>query len=103
MREFIGRPIAPTGAELFTPATGSEPPLPRAFLWDGRTLVVTAVLRKWRSSRTDRGDLYLKRHWFELQTECGLKAEVYYDRESRRGRPKWWLYAVEALSERRGT
>lgn len=100
MREFVSRPIVPAGAEFFTSATGSEPPVPRAFLWDGRTLVITAVLRTWRSGKKDRGDLYLKRHWFELQTECGLKLEVYYDRESRRGRGPWWLYAVQAFGSK---
>jgi len=94
MRTFVSRPIAPAGEGFITPATGSEPPVPRAFIWDGRTLVITAVLRSWRSSKGDRGDNYLKRHWFELETSDGARIEVYYDRETRRGASAWWLYTI---------
>jgi hypothetical protein len=65
------------------------------FLWRERTLPIAAVLRSWRSTKTDRGDAYLKRHWFELQTAQGHKIEVYYDREARRGAPQWWLYTID--------
>lgn len=93
-RKFVSRPIAPADEQLFTPASGMEPPIPKVFLWDGRSLIVSAVLRKWRSTKDDRGDTYLKRHWFELQTACGLTIEIYYDRQARRGKAQWWLYAI---------
>jgi Family of unknown function (DUF6504) len=95
VRRFVSRPLAPAGDGFITPPSGNEPPVPRAFLWEGRRLVVSSVLRTWRSTKTDRGDAYLKRHWFELQTEDGARVEVYYDREARRGAPAWWLYAIE--------
>jgi hypothetical protein len=95
MRKFVSRPIAPAGDGFITEASGSEPPVPRAFIWDGGTLAITAVLRSWRSSKTDRGDNYLKRHWFELETSDGATIEVYYDRESRRGSSPWWLYTIQ--------
>jgi Domain of unknown function (DUF6504) len=95
VRTFVSRPIEPTGDGFITPAAGNEPPVPRAFLWGDRTLVITAVLRTWRSTKSDRGDAYLKRHWFELQTAAGQRIEVYYDRESRRGASPWWLYTIE--------
>lgn len=85
----------PTGEGFVTPATGSEPPVPRAFVWEGRTLSIGAVLRSWRSTKTDRGDAYLKRHWFELETTGGEKIEIYYDRDTRRGASQWWLYTIE--------
>lgn len=94
IRKFVGSPLAPAGDGFITPAAGNEPPVPRAFLWDNRTLVITTVLRSWRSTKTDRGDAYLKRHWFELQTASGEEIEVYYDRESRRGAARWWLYTI---------
>jgi hypothetical protein len=53
------------------------------------------VLRTWRSTKSDRGDAYLKWHWFELQTAADEKVRVYYDRESRRGTSAWWLYTIE--------
>jgi hypothetical protein len=94
MRTFVGRSIAPAGDGFITAASGSEPPVPRAFRWDDRTFDVCAVLRSWRATKTDRGDVYLKRHWFELETRSGEKLEVYFDRESRRRAPRWWLYSL---------
>ncbi|MGA8796039.1 MAG: DUF6504 family protein [Candidatus Cybelea sp.] len=96
MRNFVGQSIAPAGDGFLTPASGSEPPVPRAFRWNGRTFDVSAVLRSWRTTGTDRGDVYLKRHWFELETTSGEKLEVYFDREARRGAPRWWLYSLTA-------
>lgn len=95
MRRFVSRPIAPSGEGFITPADGSEPPLPNAFLFEGRELVIAAVLRSWRSTKTDRGDAYLKRHWFEVETTSGETAEIYFDREARRGSPKWWLFTID--------
>jgi phosphoribosylglycinamide formyltransferase-1 len=84
----------PLGEELATPASGTEPPIPKAFSWEGRTLQIASVLRTWRTTKNDRGDNYLKRHWFELLTTDGHTIEVYYDREARRGSSRWWLYAI---------
>lgn len=94
-RTFVSRPLRPTGEGFVTPSTGSEPPIPRAFLWGDRTLEVIAVLRSWRTTKDDRGDTYLKRHWFELRTRDGARLEVYYDREARRGEAQWWLFAID--------
>lgn len=96
-RKFVSQPIGPAGDGFLTPASGSAPPMPCAFTWEDRTLRITAVLRSWRSSKTDRGDTYLKRHWFELKTDDGATIEVYYDRETpaRRGASRWWLYTID--------
>ena len=103
MRRFVSQSIAPADGFL-TEASGSEPPVPSAFTWNDRTLTISAVLRSWRSTKTDRGDAYLKRHWFELRTSEGETIEVYYDRESRRGGARWWLYTIapDANEERHG-
>lgn len=95
MRRFIGRPLVPAGEGFVTAANGSEPPLPRVFRWEGRRLAIASVLRTWRSTKSDRGDAYLKRHWFELRIDDGATVEVYYDRESRRGASPWWLYTID--------
>jgi hypothetical protein len=95
LRRFVSRPLVPSGEGFVTAASGAQPPVPGSFLWEGRTLVVAAVLRSWRSSKGDRGDNYLKRHWFELQTLDGARLEVYYDREARRGASHWWLYTID--------
>ncbi len=86
----------PAGEGFLTAAGGGEPPVPRAFLWGDRRLCVGAIVRSWRSTKSDRGDAYLKRHWFELTIESGERIEVYYDREARRS-----YAALVALHDRR--
>ena len=95
MPRFVSAPLIPTGEGFVTAADGSAPPVPTAFTWKEGEFHVTQVLRSWRSTKTDRGDAYLKRHWFELQTAEGARIEVYYDREARKGASHWWLYTLE--------
>lgn len=95
MKKFVSRPIVPAGEGFITPANGSEPPIPRAFLWGNRTLVVSALIQSRRSTKSDRGDVYLKRHCYELEIAGGGTIEVYYDRQARRGTAQWWLYTID--------
>ena len=76
------------------PALGGAPALPAAFLWRGSELAVIAVIRTWRGTKLDRGDLYLKRHWFEFETSGNRRAVVYFERQAKRGAPRWWLYSI---------
>jgi hypothetical protein len=71
-----------------------EPSLPREFGWHDERLVVRDVVRTWRSTVTDRGDVYLAKHWFELALDDGRVAVVYFDRKTRREQPRWWLYTI---------
>ncbi len=98
MRLFVSEPIVPSGDGFFTPANGIEPPVPRVFLWRERRLEIVEIVGRSRSTKVDRGDVYLKRHRFELKSASGETLEVYYDRDARRGRPQWWLYAIEEAS-----
>ncbi len=77
-------PVAPAGTEL-----------PRAFRWAGDVLEVCVVRSSWRGTKEDRGDVYLKRHWYEFQTSDGRIATVYFDRGAKAGTPRWWLYSIE--------
>lgn len=95
MRKFVGCALVPSGSGFLTPASGTEPPVPLAFVWGDRILAIGEILRSWRSTKTDRGDVYLKRHWYELRTDTGAKLEVYYDRETRRNASPWWLYTID--------
>ena len=99
MRRFVSRPIAPSGDGFLTAADGNAPPVPQAFAWEGGMLRVAAIVRTWRTTKTDRGDAYLKRHWFELRTQDGAILEVYYDRQARRGASQWWLYTIASAAE----
>lgn len=80
------------------PATGGEPSLPEAFKWKDDELVVAAIVRTWRGMKTDRGDVYLKRHWFEFETCDNRRVVVYFDRQAKRGAARWWLYSISGSS-----
>ena len=98
---FVSEALRPS-AHAFTaassPAAGGlshgEPPLPAEFGWHDERLVVREVVRRWRSTVTDRGDTYLAKHWYELAPEEGRPAVVYFDRTTRRNEPRWWLFTL---------
>jgi hypothetical protein len=95
MGAFVSQAIQPAGDAFATAGANGEPPLPAAFRWRDRELHVREVLREWRSTKDDRGDTYLKRHWFEFETTEGAKAVVYFERQAKRGTPRWWLFTLE--------
>lgn len=78
--------------------SAGEPLLPRSFTWRGATLAIAEVVRTWRSTNVDRGDAYLARHWYEVRTEDGRTAVLYFDRKARPRTPRWWLYTLEESS-----
>jgi hypothetical protein len=98
--EFVSEPIEPAtaSADLAAMSRG-EPGLPKGFTWRGQTFEVAQVLSTWKTSTRERGDLYLRRHWFEIATSSGQRMKVYCERQARtRGKPKsrWWLYTIDA-------
>jgi hypothetical protein len=97
-RHFVSQPLQAIGAS-FDPVTMShgEPALPIAFQWNDERLTVRSLLRTWRSTKTDRGDVYLARHWFEVETEDARRVIVYFERQARRAAPRWWLYTIEDI------
>jgi hypothetical protein len=60
-------------------------------------LEVKTIVKLWRTTKEDRGDVYLKRHWFEFATADGRTALVYFDRAAKRGGHRWWLYSISGL------
>ena len=90
---FISEAITPGGDYAAAPAFGREPPVPQRFVWRDESLVTSEVVRAWRSTNVDRGDVYLSRHWYELRLADGRLAVVYYDRKAR-GTQRWWLYTL---------
>jgi hypothetical protein len=94
-RKFVSEPLEP-GGEFVDGAALSrgEPPLPRTFRWRGEDVVVETVVRSWRSTKTDRGDDYLARFWYEVTTRDGRSAVLYFDRKAARGAARWWLYTI---------
>ncbi len=96
MPRFVSEALVPGDAYVEgQPLGNGEPPLPQRFGWRDDGLVVERVVRAWRSTIDDRGDSYLARHWFELRLTDGRGAVIYFDRQAKRGRPRWWLYTID--------
>lgn len=100
-QRFVSDPIQPLveTKDMDAMAAG-EPGLPRKFSWRGRTLNIAAVLRTWRGTgpcKHGHPDIYVRKHWFEVETPSGRRARIYFDRRSR-GRSRadrWWLFSIE--------
>jgi hypothetical protein len=97
---FVSEALKPSAACVDTGGLSrGEPPLPKEFGWREERLVVRGVVRTWRSTTTDRGDTYLARHWFEVTLDDGRTAVLYFDRKSKRDRPRWWLYTITGAED----
>jgi hypothetical protein len=91
---FIGKELTPEGALDTQTLARGEPSLPRAFTWGDDRVEVATLRKTWRSLKDDRGDTYVKKHWFEFETTDGRVAVVYFDRGARKGAARWWLYTL---------
>lgn len=101
-KRFVCEPLVACygeGGDGEVSVTMHEPALPPAFLWRQERIVIAGTVARRRSSKVDRGDTYLKRHWYDLQTGDGRIVTVYYDRAAKRGAPHWWLYSIEDNAE----
>ena len=93
---FVSEAIVPGDEYVQSAAlSAGEPPLPRRFTWHDAELIVESVVRTWRSTNTDRGDVYLARHWLEIRTRDERTAVIYFDRKAKRGGARWWLYTID--------
>lgn len=97
---FVSEALHPEGTGCVLPPRVGEPALPLQFTWQRQVHTVQAVRRSWKALDPDRthggGELYLRRHWFELQMDDGSVWTVYFQRQpgSRRlARQRWWLYS----------
>lgn len=68
-----------------------QPGLPRRFRWRGTVYVVEAVLGTWKETGTDRGDVYVRRHGYEIRTACGARMKLLGERRPRGRAPRWTL------------
>jgi phosphoribosylglycinamide formyltransferase-1 len=76
-----------------------EPGLPREFLWRGRTIEISSVLRAWRETgncRHGSSEQYVRNHCFEVVTISNDVMKIYFERQPRRGKkePRWWLFSI---------
>jgi hypothetical protein len=76
-----------------------EPGLPGRFVWNQREYAVAQVLRVWKtSSRGLCGEMYLRRHWYEVQTTSGLRMTLYCERQAKHPKKpmrRWWIYSID--------
>ena len=95
-KRFISEALIPV-VESFDSAAmeHGEPGLPSAFTWRDQTLQIKNVLKVWRTTKEDRGDHYLARHWYEIEAGDGRRFTIYFDRHAKVGKPRWWLYTLE--------
>lgn len=85
-----------------------EPGLPREFVWRGRTVTVTSVLRSWRETgkcHHGSAEMYVRKHWYEVVTVSDGTVKLYFERQSRGGRKaaRWWLFSIHAPEESAST
>jgi hypothetical protein len=99
MDTFVSEPVTPTPGTFDASAMSrGEPGLPREFTWRGKTYHVLTLLRTWKTSTPERGELYLRRHWYEVQTTSGERMTLYCERQTKNAKkPKqrWYLYSID--------
>jgi hypothetical protein len=101
--DFVSEPIVPEpGSSDAAAMARGEPGLPAAFTWRGNRYAVARLVASWKTTGTDRGETYLRRHWYSVATATGETMTLYCERQARnRKRPKarWWVYSVRIKAE----
>jgi hypothetical protein len=96
---FVSEPIQPAGGAFDTVAMGrGEPGLPAAFTWRAEKVNVDRRVRSWKESARSMGELYLRRHYYELRMLDGSTWVVYFTRQAgsrATARVRWFLYTHE--------
>ena len=105
-KEFVGEELKPVpGTADAAAMSRAEPGLPGRFTWRGREYRTAGLVRKWKSSgpcRSGGGEVYLRKHWYEILTDPPLLLTVYCERQPRtakRPKARWWIYTAEAVGD----
>lgn len=101
--EFISEELIPVaGAGDAAAMARGEPGLPARFTWRGGDYAVAGVLKTWKTSSREGGradgELYLRRHWYQIVTAAGDVMNIYCERQARnpkRPKARWWIYTIE--------
>ena len=97
--EFVGEALVPTPGSFDASAMArGEAGVPRTFTWRGTTHEVADLLASWKGTGQDRGETYLRRHWFRVRTTSGTILTIYCERQARntkRPKSRWWVYTVQ--------
>ena len=96
--QFVSEAVVPDpGSFDATAMARGEPGLPGAFTWRGRRYVVARLVAGWKKSGTDRGEVYLRRHYYDVETTTGERMTLYCERQAKnrkRLKARWWLYTL---------
>jgi len=99
--QFISEAIQPVTDTCNTQNMSiGSPGLPKEFIWRGEKVIITDILRTWRTTgpcRHGSGEQYARRHWFKIKTSHHGTMKIYFNR-STLGRTKeigWWIYTRE--------
>ncbi|MGA2059153.1 MAG: DUF6504 family protein [Thermoguttaceae bacterium] len=101
VEEFISEAIQPVIETIDTARMAAgEPGLPRQFRWRSQIVQITQVLNTWRETgpcHHGSGEQYVRKHWFEVSTDSGVKMKIYFERQPRSANKKnrWWLFSAE--------
>ncbi|MBI1374246.1 MAG: cytoplasmic protein [Phycisphaera sp.] len=103
--QFVSEAIEPDRSAMDTArmATGA-PGLPGVFTWRGTRYEVARVISVWKDSspcRNGSPEVYLRKHWYEVETTDGSVMKLYFERQARSKRQakrRWWLYTVTPAS-----
>ncbi len=103
---FISEPILPASKAIDTSAMSrGEPGLPEAFEWRGEVYHVTARLEQWKATAheggAEKGNVYLRRHYYRLRMSDGNTWTVYFVRQTPKSgsvKSRWFLYTIDRES-----
>lgn len=97
---FVSEALVPVGEVTETASMSrGEPGLPEAFQWGKETLQVSKVLEAWKEIGPCKSgkEMYLRKHWYRLETAGGKVLKVYFERKPRtakQAKARWWLFSV---------
>jgi [ribosomal protein S5]-alanine N-acetyltransferase len=95
--QFVSERVAPdAGAFDIAAMARGEPSVPKAFTWREHRYEVARTLASHRTMGEDRGDSYVRRHYYDVQTIDDLQMSLYFERNpsDRSKRKDWWLYTL---------
>ena len=97
---FVSEPVEPEPGTFDASAMArGEPGRPEAFTWRGRRHQVADVVSEYKESSPEggSGELYLRRHYYEVTTDAGLTMTLYCERQARSSsaaKRRWYVYTV---------
>ena len=103
MSKLISEAITPNSGTFDTVRMArGEPGLPTGFAWRGQSLEVGEVIQAWKESSHEgghaQGELYLRRHYYQIRMSDDSTWTVYFIRQTpKSGNPKnrWFLYTID--------